>query len=327
MKVIWLSMILLWAGVADAVEPAPLASSPAAQDQAQKFDPGDFEWLRGRYSDSPAERRQWEKMLEWARSVAAQRTDAVSEAVERHGVRLRPSDGDRCYGHDACQWVIRAERAAARIDTWDAFSAAWREAKPVVAAYLLATRRAEEWFRRISKPATPDVQLKARALGDQLLRGGWLDNTLPLSPNAQSLFNLALSIEISRVDGDNTAWLKEFLATSDWPLPPAVSREGEETAWLIVLHARHDPGFRLQVLDLMRKRVKAGLLPEAYYATKLDHVLFETTGVQRYGTKGECVSGRFVPVPSEDDTKLVELRRVARLPTLEEQAAMMAKAC
>ena len=96
---------------------------------------------------------------------------------------------------------------------------------------------------------------------------------------------------------------------------------------MLVLHARDDPAFRLQVLDNLQALARAGRMARADLATRYDHILSETTGVQRYGTKGDCVEGRFVVARIEDERRVAELRRQVGLPTLEEQARMMDMAC
>jgi hypothetical protein len=288
---------------------------------------GDFDWVRDRYSASAADRARWNRTLGWARRIARERSRQSSEGVGRFGVRLSPHPTEGCYGDEACQWIIRTERAASGIGTWTDFSTAWAEARPAVAGYLAALGRAEGQMRQALAANSLDSELKIRLLRDQTLRAALSDSGLGLSPNALALFRLVIGLQASRADRANTAWLNGVLGTSGWPGPPAVTADGSRAAWVMVLHARDDPAFRWRVLAMLEAQVGAGRMSRADFATRLDHILWETAGVQRYGTKGNCVGRRFVVERIEDGSKVAALRREAGLPTLEEQERIMAPAC
>ena len=118
---------------------------------------------------------------------------------------------------------------------------------------------------------------------------------------------------------------------------PVAQSDGHDAPWLIgeavpgealiFIHARDDPEFRFAALDSMSKLRQSGGMTAARYATRLDHVLSETVGLQRYGTKGECRNGQFIRVPSENENSVPALRKASGLPTLVEQSQIVAKAC
>jgi hypothetical protein len=216
---------------------------------------------------------------------------------------------------------------AAKFEQWAQFSAAWQEALPVLRGYLAAVREGEAQIRRVAGSGPLDTELKVRAARDQMLRTSLSNQNLDLTPSGVAVFQLAMSQHISRTDRANTDWLRRTIELDGWPLPPEVTLEGTRAAWLLVLHARHDPSFRLGVLARLKRLADAGRIGHADLAVKVDHILSEITGLQRFGTKGDCVDGSFIPAESESPEAVPRLRREMGLPTLEEQASIMRRAC
>lgn len=289
-------------------------------------DASDFDWVRDRYSPLIENNTRWRNLLEWAGRRSAERLRQADQAVRGLGVQMRPSDGDSCYGDEFCQWIIRTDWVAAEVPNWEAFSSAWDEVRPAVASYLLAVSQVENHVRQGVDLASPWSDLRIRFARDQALRAALVDTTLPLSNNGRRLFRLVLGMHVSRSDRANTEWLRHTVRAVGWPGPdmPAAIRDA---AWVILLHARDDPAFRLEMLDLLGQQVRVGRMSGADFATKFDHIMWETTGTQRYGTKGDCIAGRFVPVAMEDVRRAPTLRLEVGLPTLEEQARIMQQAC
>jgi hypothetical protein len=278
----------------------------------------DFSFVRARYAGSYEERREWEKLLEWARGRSRRGADAATRLITRQALPAPITTPASCFGDEACDWVLRTEAAASSIPTWTEFAAAWEQAKPAVhGALRLAQAERQDASQGV------DQELKARLRTDQSLRAA-LQATQPrLGDAGRALYRLAIGMAVTRADHDNTRWLKALIAKQGWPRPPSVSRQAEEAAWVMTLHARHDPAFRIAALQAM---LAAGASPAAH-AVRLDHVFSETFGLQRYGTKGECSNGRFVPVPTEDQEGLEERRRAVGLPSSAEQIRIMEPAC
>jgi hypothetical protein len=288
--------------------------------------PSDFDWLRARYSSSAADRARWEELSSFAAATASRATADAQRAVRERGLKLSYR-GDGCFGVEACEWVVRSDRVAGKFGSWDEFNAAWREAMPFIKGYLAAVRRGENQVRLLAGNSAVEKELKARFARDQILRSALSGEDLRLTPSALALHQLVIGLHIARTDRSNTEWLRRLIASSGWPVSTEMTREGKAAAWFLVVHARHDPAFRLSVLDSLEKAAQDGRITRADLATKTDHILSETTGFQRYGTKGECIEGRFVLAASEKPEAVPRLRRDAGLPTLEEQAEMMRPAC
>jgi hypothetical protein len=317
--------ILLSVATSSPTEAAQNAGSPPAVSTHVEFP--DFEWVRQRYQQDAPSRAAWAHLLAEARAVAQQRTRAAIQATKRHGVTLQPPSYERCYGDDRCDWILQTERVAQRFDTWQAFSQAWTEARPVVTAVSLMAAQAEDSVRSALPGSGFEKELHVRFTRDQLLRRAYSDQSIPLSEEGRQLFLLVVSRLIARADHDNTAWLRQSLAASEWPRSGQLRSESEMAAWFMLVHARDDPAFQLQVLDRMAEVVEKGELGRAQHATRVDHILLEVTGLQRYGTQGACEGKRFLPRPTEAPDKVPELRRQMGLPTLQEQEQLMSPAC
>ena len=304
--------------------PAFAQQQPAAHEQVLITLP-DFDWVRVRYG-TPQQRAEWQRGVDAARQTARRRTAAVRLFLREHGMTMRSDQSDSCYGDETCLRLLWADRVTTGIGSWERFEAAWAEARPAAAAVLNTVSRAGDMMATALGGGL-ESELQARFLRDQLLRAAYSDQEMPLSPDARSLFGFAMAMMMNQVDRINAAWLRRTLAESGWPRPPRLSERAEMAAWFMLVHARHDPELRFSALEMMREASERGELSRASYATRLDHLMEEYTGIQRYGTKGECRDGRFVPAPVEREDQLAGLRRKVGLPTIEEQVRTMAAAC
>lgn len=309
---------------------AVMAANPAVAVPSHAEEPdlrlAAFGWLRGRYLGPGPERTEWERLVRSAESLRRLRTAEAQQVVRKKGFNL-VYRGDGCFGDELCERVMRAEGVAPRFDTWGAFEGALKEAMPLVRGYLAAVRQGENQMKLLAGSTATDKELKARFAKDQMLRASLSNNDLALTPAGQAVFRLVIGLHLSRTDRDNAEWLRRLLATSGWPTSPEVTPEGADAAWFLLVHARHDPGFRLDAVDVLQEAAQLGKMSRAGVATKIDHILSETTGLQRYGTKGNCVAGRFVLVPSEQPIAMPRIRHEAGLPTLDEQSEIMGRAC
>ncbi|GAB2579416.1 hypothetical protein GCM10027168_10360 [Streptomyces capparidis] len=91
--------------------------------------------------------------------------------------------------------------------------------------------------------------------------------------------------DLSRIDTDNTTWLKQVVAEHGWPGIALVGEQGAGEAWLLAQHAVHDPAFQRQVLDLLRDAVEAGDALPRHLAYLTDRVLVRSGEPQVYGTQ------------------------------------------
>ena len=137
------------------------------------------------------------------------------------------------------------------------------------------------------------------------------------------------SPKIDQIDLENAERLKEILAEiKGWP---AISRFGTETpkaAWLVALHATHNPAFQADCLRQMMALPanEYDLIDRVYLE---DRVLISSGQPQRYGTIWNVVSNpaidEFDVVPSRmEDPANVDARRAqVGLPPLAPQKAQM----
>src|SRR5262249_36328038 len=67
--------------------------------------------------------------------------------------------------------------------------------------------------------------------------------------------------DLAAVDARNAGRLSEIIAEGGGPSEARAGRDGTHAAWLIVQHARHDPGFQRHCLDLILDTPGHGLDP------------------------------------------------------------------
>ena len=133
----------------------------------------------------------------------------------------------------------------------------------------------------------------------------------------------ALIDEVARIDADNTAWLKQVVATHGWPGKSLVSKDGAKAASLLMQHADHDRAFQKQGLTLLEAAVAKGDTEAADLAYLTDRLLVAEGKPQRYGTQFHVVGGKLVPHPIEDEASVDLLRAFAGLPSLAEYKKAM----
>ncbi|MGW3421577.1 DUF6624 domain-containing protein [Streptomyces phaeochromogenes] len=116
--------------------------------------------------------------------------------------------------------------------------------------------------------------------------------------------------DLSRIDADNTAWVKTVIAKHGWPGFSLVGSQGADDAWLLVQHADRDPEFQRQALDLLISAVEAGEAPARHLAYLTDRVLVSEGKPQLYGTQYTDEGDILQPRPVQD-LKGLDERRVA----------------
>jgi hypothetical protein len=128
--------------------------------------------------------------------------------------------------------------------------------------------------------------------------------------------------EVTRIDTDNTEWLREIVSKRGWLTYSDVGTDGGDAAWLMVQHADADPSFQRQCLDLMTGLPRDEVSQESV-AYLTDRVLIKEGKKQVYGTQFVVRDGEWVPLSLEDEENVDTRRAEAGLPPLAEYKAML----
>jgi hypothetical protein len=121
--------------------------------------------------------------------------------------------------------------------------------------------------------------------------------------------------DLSRIDTDNTAWIKTVIAKHGWPGTALVGDQGADDAWLLVQHADRDPEFQRQALELLKSAVEADDAPARHLAYLTDRVLVDAGKPQLYGTQYTDEGDSLQPQPVHDPKRLDERRAAMGLDT------------
>lgn len=116
----------------------------------------------------------------------------------------------------------------------------------------------------------------------------------------------AIVERMRRIDGENTARVKEIVREHGWPGPELVGSDGTQAAWLIVQHST--PEFQKEMLPLVKEAYLAKKLQGSSYALLLDRVLVHEGKPQVYGSQGRWENGVLNLQPIEDEAN-VDKRR------------------
>ena len=155
-----------------------------------------------------------------------------------------------------------------------------------------------------------------RALRDELLARRDKDQAARNRLTGPAGWDQELAAEVARTDAENTARMKQVLATHGWPGKSLVMQDGARAAWLLVQHADTDLAFQKQALGMLEDAVAKGEAEAADLAYLTDRVLVGEGKPQRYGTQFHTIDGKLVPRPIEDEANVDLLRAVAGLPSL-----------
>jgi len=132
----------------------------------------------------------------------------------------------------------------------------------------------------------------------------------------------ALWAEVSRIDAENTAWLKQIVQQQGWPTYSAVGIDAGDAAWLMVQHADADPSFQRLCLDLM-SALPADEMSQSSLAMLTDRVLLAEGRGQIYGTQFIVKDGQWVPRDLQDPDNVDARREEIGLPPLAEYKEML----
>jgi hypothetical protein len=196
-------------------------------------------------------------------------------------------------------------------------------------ADLSALRSDAAWLAFRDRAAQRErTQLAAinRALRDELLARMERHQSAFGKLGGPEASEQALVAEVARIDADNTAWMKQVIATHGWPGRSMVSKDGAKAAALLAQNADQDRDFQKQALLLLETAVASGEAEAADLAHLIDRVLVAQGKPQRYGTQFHVVDGKLLPHPIEDEASVDLLRALAGLPSLAEyKKAMLPK--
>lgn len=322
---------LALAAAAPPPEPPPLPQIVASRTVESRFEPGNFEYLRGYFPDATdKEKADYSELSDWLIRCETEGESRIAAELAALGATLA---GEQISGAaNLCRQVFRGEQFTQFANATE-LEAAAREARLVFSTLVEAIRLSEQ---RIG-PITPDFArvLEARTLGEQLLRlsfnwtYGANDNPrLPqMSEQARAVFNTLAIGELARVDFENTQWLKAHVAEKGWPKYSEVGEKAANAAWLLVQHADHDPAFQLQVLRLMEPMLATKEVSPGDYAYLYDRIMLKLTGKQRYATQFWCKDGKMQPRPLEQPEKVDELRAAMGLGPLDEYRQFFRPTC
>jgi hypothetical protein len=133
-----------------------------------------------------------------------------------------------------------------------------------------------------------------------------------------------LHTTLLQVDEDNSARLKEILATYGWPGRSCVGDEGAAAAWLLAQHADHDRALQRLALTVLRQAVDAGEASALHLAYLTDRVEVAESGSQTYGTQMRASgAGAVEPFPIKDEAQVDARRKAVGLGPLQEALRKM----
>jgi len=199
-----------------------------------------------------------------------------------------------------------------------AIQAGWRNVDHLKEDPDLASLRTDERWPRIIERCEKAAKmfaetLKEPALRDSLLQRMKKDQGIRMIPNPDME-------EWTKIDADNTAYMKTVIDKYGWPGESMVGEDGALAAFLMVQHADKDSQFQKKCLPLLEAAVQAGEVSAGNLAYLTDRVLIAEGKPQRYGSQFQTVDGKSVPFPIEDPANVDARRKAVGLGPLAEYA-------
>jgi hypothetical protein len=221
----------------------------------------------------------------------------------------------------ACCHALAGNTGEAFVWLTKAIQAGWRNVDHLKEDSDLASLRTDErWpkiIERCEKAAEKFAQsLKEPALRDALLQRMKKDQGIRMAPNPDME-------EWTKIDTDNTAYMKTVIDKYGWPGVGLVGEDGALAAFLLVQHADRDPQFQKKCLPLLEAAVQAQEASAGNLAYLTDRVLLAEGKPQRYGSQFQTVGGKSVPLTLEDPDNVDARRESVGLPPLAEYAKQM----
>lgn len=293
-----------------------------------RFEPGDYQWLRGEFDGAnAAEAAAYQAVEDWRQRCRTSDMAETRAELAGLGVSAGASLDTIPYRSLVCGQVATLPEPL-NLHDWAGFAHDVSVVQPIAQGFLTAVSMGEN-TAEVDGAELRDA-LNARATGEQMLRAGTLwaydssasdASALTLTPQQRGILVSELSIALDTRDHANTAWLKGIVAAQGWPRRSQVGGRASKIAWLLVQHADADPAFQLRALRLMEPLVPTGEVDRKDFAYLYDRVMLKVAGKQRYATQLICRNGRLVPEPLEDEHRVDTTRRGVGMGTLAEYEA------
>jgi hypothetical protein len=186
-----------------------------------------------------------------------------------------------------------------------------------------ATELIADFERKLERSESLASELGAMAARDQLIRHFIIQGfQAEMTTETRQAYIDGTRPIFARIDGANTARLREILRTMSWEQIEALGSRAAGDAWSIVSHSP-DLAFKREMLTRFEPMALAGRIAGDRYAMLFDDVALEEGRLQRYGTNFDCQGGEYRPKPTEDPARLNERRAALRMEPIETYAATM----
>lgn len=183
---------------------------------------------------------------------------------------------------------------------------------------------AEEHFQSLKEPELARELLRRRDEDQKMRRE--LEAQLAKVPPGQPgplLKDMPGGFDPTKVDRDNTEYLKKACEKHGWPGKSLVGEEAANAAWLLAQHADLDPAFQAKCLDLLKVAFEKGDATGQQLAYLTDRVLLKQGKKQVYGTQFTGSGKNAQPSPIDDEANVDKRRQEVGLGTLEEYAKLI----
>lgn len=221
----------------------------------------------------------------------------------------------------ACCHALAGKTSEAFALLTKAIQAGWRDVEHIKSDSDLASLHSDDRWPKIIERCEKASELFAKslkepALRDELLKRVKEDQRIRMAANPDME-------EWTKIDTENTAWMKTVIEKHGWPGKSMVGEDGALAAFLMVQHADRDPEFQRKCLPLLEKAVQAAEANGGHLAYLTDRVLVAEGKPQRYGSQFHVEGGKSVPRPLEDPDNVDARRKAVGLPPLAEYAKQM----
>lgn len=283
--------------------------------QKDRFDPGDYRWLRGEFNGASAKDiSAFQAIEDWRMRCRASDLAETRIALTSLGVTAGASLSTIPYPTLICSQVATLPEEL-NLGDWSGFVRDVSLVRPLMQTFLTAVALAED--PALSGASDLREELAGRTIGEQMLRAGldWADGSVPvagpidkLSPQQRSILAAELAIALKSRDHANTSWLKGVVMKQGWPRRSQVGEKAARSAWLLVQHADADPAFQITALRMIEPLTATGEASPKDYAYLYDRVMLKIVGKQRYGTQLTCGKSGLEAMPIESEAEVDSLR-------------------
>jgi hypothetical protein len=173
-----------------------------------------------------------------------------------------------------------------------------------------AARLVAEFEAKRARGEALVAEIGAMAARDQFIRDILIQGfQQPMTMQTRQAYIDETEHHFDRIDGQNTARLKEILKEISWTELRTLSPRAANAAYLIISHSS-DVAFQREMLAIFEPLAVAGDMNGDQYANLYDDVALGENRLQRYGMNHDCVGGEHRPRAIEDPDH-VDARRAA----------------